>query len=458
MNKFDKLFKNILCEQNNYLNKSKDLLVESEDNLISQAVFKNIDFFKHNYAKDVINDIITNKSIKLNEHGTTEFDFSDLSDADIEELKSLLDNPSLNEFNNILKRLSNNTVLWTKIYKGKYSGAVRKNSTKNSNITQLISCLLFFDETGNYEISESFLENLLEIIERYGQHIFLTDADKISALATINSIDLSNTQERLKIKSSIQIYKCISDILEDNNLSIKNVFWCYRNKPLNVSASNPSDIIIEVQTNEDSGKKYIGFSLKSGKAYSKQQKLNSYVLAILKKYIGDESLISEFYRGFNEIVEQFFDDLIITDKDSLNEWLSYKETNKEKLRQIDINTVQFRTIQRFCIDFFINAFKQNKKFKDFFIQKGLGVMSPISKDWDYFIDNGFYVIKGIENGSAASIITPSLENEDDFEVSPDENSIQSFNIKFNNHDYKATIRTSDGGGMLEVPNLKFTIQ
>lgn len=108
------------------------IMEELNNNILKEASFKTEDLTKHSYLKNVIDDIITNKKIQLNENGSEEFDFSILSKDDEEklimELNDFLNNLNLNnipeelkKLNKILKESSNGTVVWSKIYKGKYS-------------------------------------------------------------------------------------------------------------------------------------------------------------------------------------------------------------------------------------------------------------------------------------------------------------------------------------------------
>ena len=69
--------------------------------------------------------------------GTEEYTFENLDDKNIAELEQLKDNPSVEEFNKLILKLSNRKVRWSNIFKGKYSGVVRKNTTNTSNETML---------------------------------------------------------------------------------------------------------------------------------------------------------------------------------------------------------------------------------------------------------------------------------------------------------------------------------
>lgn len=87
-------------------------------------------------------------------------------------------------------------------------------------------------------------------------------------------------------------------------------------------------------------------------------------------------------------------------------------------------------------------------------------MSETDKDWENFVDDGFFVIKANENSVT--------ENNEAFNITPhvtDNNievkeiiSLQSFIVKYNNKNYRISIRTCYGLGFLELPNLRFSVQ
>jgi hypothetical protein len=87
-------------------------------------------------------------------------------------------------------------------------------------------------------------------------------------------------------------------------------------------------------------------------------------------------------------------------------------------------------------------------------------MADNSSDWKLFVPNGFYVIKGIESGNIdiAEEITPTINQDNlDIEIIPNNNSVQSFNLIFNDKQYTVTVRTNRGCGFAELPSLKLTI-
>ena len=263
----------------------------------------------------------------------------------------------------------------------------RANSTFNSSITELIPCLLLYDTTNYYTFDEQFIDNLKNIAKTYKTRIFLTDNDYEYAIKILDELNIDDKQHAIKIKSAIQIFKYIKDIIDTQNYNVLNIYWCYRAKPMHVSNTNPSDIILKINTGTP--KCYVGFSLKSGIKNSKESKLNSYILPILNKKIADESLTLKFYQEFNKLILNFFPDLQITDFNTLHDWTQYKIKHKRELMKIDLNSDLFRTVQNFCINFFITAFNNNKNFKDIFIKTCLVTIPSDSTDWNYFIDNRF---------------------------------------------------------------------
>lgn len=272
----------------------------------------------------------------------------------------------------------------------------RKNSTLNSNLTELIPCLLFYnDSLAFHSIDSDFIEELKKIVQESNGRIFLDDKDQRSALKTLSAINLSEPSHLIKIKSGIKLYKYIKNHML--NETFLNIWWCYRKKPGNVSPSNPSDIIIEVVT--DSPKKYIGYSLKSGtytnkptetekedwKETSFEPKLNSYVVTILSNKIADKSLLNEFTKQLNEMFVKVFSKegfknynlseynlpvFTLTDITTFNDWEKYKKTNVTELRKIKIGNKGYREIQQFIINFFRTNFNTDI-FKTFFINQCL---------------------------------------------------------------------------------------
>lgn len=163
---------------------------------------------------------------------------------------------------------------------------------------------------------------------------------------------------------------------------------------------------------------------------------------MLQNHINDPELELKFYREFNKLILTLFPDLHITDYNTLLDWNQYKNKHKNELIKINLNDNIFRTIQNFCINFFITAFKENKNFKDIFIKNCLGIIPENSSDWNYFVENGFYIIKGIENGFEAKDITPLIPPNPNIKIYIKQNSVQSFIIEFDNTKYEVTIRTS----------------
>lgn len=296
--------------------------------------------------------------------------------------------------------------------------------------------------------------------------MFLDKQDKQKAISILSYLDITNKITIQKIKSGIQCFNLIDDILQERNIIFENVYWCYRRKPPYVDKLNPSDIIIQGRLNEE--RKYLGFSLKSGKESAtgkgtKQPKLNSYINSVLNIF-GEQSKV-EFYNQFNNLMVKLFENFVCTDFDSINDWNNYKKKNKDELANISLNDFKFRSAQQMIINFIVNLFNTNKQqFKEFFIQRCLGIMDPNSKQFkQHFFSNGFYVLKGIQNGETAKIITPNINdylnvNPNNIEIYKDNKSVQSINIKINGKVYTAIIRTSDGKSCFELPNLKFVIQ
>jgi hypothetical protein len=467
------------------------------EDLLKESTFENGDISKHTYVNDVINDIINDKRIKLGKNGTDEYEFSNLSLNDENELKEFLKNLNLNDISNeikklnkILMKISNNKIIWSKIYKGKYSGVNRKNSTNNASLTELIPCILFnFNELYNHEINEEFINQIINYIDNSKMDESFLGDDKLAALKTFKEINLNDKLAISKINSGKQCYKLIKDILKSRGIIFKNIFWCYRSKPSNVLSSNPSDVII-LGKDKNGEEKYLGFSFKSGKFESekskgetKEPKLNSYVLTVLKMY--DENVLKDFYIKFNEHmknsnlsklkkskVNEHEEEQLSNFEPSINEtledWKTYKKDNLVELSKVSLDDEIFRNAQSMIINFFINLFENDKeRFKNFFVNKCLGVMS--AEENVSFFKDGFYVLKGDErtysNGknAEAKIITPDINKYlktklDKIKIVKSEKSVQSFYVYFGEDKFMFSIRTSSGKSCAELPNLKFVCQ
>ena len=86
---------------------------------------------KHTYFNDVINYILTNKSIKLGKNGEQEIDLSNFLTSEIEGgLKKLIGTDDVDTFNDIMKPVN---IKWTNIFKGTFSGQ------KQSDVELLIA-------------------------------------------------------------------------------------------------------------------------------------------------------------------------------------------------------------------------------------------------------------------------------------------------------------------------------
>lgn len=372
-----------------------------------------------------------------------------------------------------------------KFIKENILGSTRKNSTNNASLTELIPCILFkFNELYNQEINQNFIDKIVDYIKNSSKmnESFLGN-DKEAALKTFKEIDLNDKLTISKINSGKQCYKLMKDILSSRRIEYKNIYWCYRLKPEGVSSSNPSDVII-LGKNENGEEKYLGFSFKSGKFESekgkggtKEPKLNSYVITVLKMY--NENVLNDFYKKFNIGMKEIFSsnssDLPSfnpRNENDLNDWKEYKNENSFKLMSINLNDDKFRKSQKLIIDFFIELFKNDKKsFKQFFINKCLGTMNFSDKndETNNFFEDGFFVLKGDERIrkneqlSEARIITPDIQkyqkmNDDDIKIIKDENSVQSFYVYFGEDKYMFSVRTSSGKSCKELPNLKFVCQ
>ena len=95
-----------------------------------ESTFSNTDFYKHSYAKDAINKIMTTGQIRIGAKGEETFTVpDDIFPAVQKELSVLIENPELESFNKIMS--SYKLPVWNKIFKGDFSGYVNGLASKN---------------------------------------------------------------------------------------------------------------------------------------------------------------------------------------------------------------------------------------------------------------------------------------------------------------------------------------
>ena len=99
-------------------------------NYINESVFKGSAFYNHNYAKDVIAQICNTGTIRLGKDGDTTFTIPDDIHEKVKKAFSDKENEmSLEMFNRIMNTFG--LPVWTKIFKGDFSGYKNGPSSKN---------------------------------------------------------------------------------------------------------------------------------------------------------------------------------------------------------------------------------------------------------------------------------------------------------------------------------------
>jgi len=95
-----------------------------------ESVFKSSEFYKHAYAKDVIAKIVNTGHIRLGNTGETDYVIpDDILPKLKEDFAKNEDNMDFDTFNEIMK--SHGLPVWTKIFKGDFSGYVNGLASKN---------------------------------------------------------------------------------------------------------------------------------------------------------------------------------------------------------------------------------------------------------------------------------------------------------------------------------------
>ena len=101
--------------------------MESLYSYLIESSFKGVDFVKHNYAKDVIDKILTGTPLRLGKDGNS--GVFTLDKEAIEDVRSRLENVrSVKEFDDILNPYH---LRWSNIFKGDFSGYVGGLTSKN---------------------------------------------------------------------------------------------------------------------------------------------------------------------------------------------------------------------------------------------------------------------------------------------------------------------------------------
>ena len=115
-----------------------------------ESTFKNDEFYKHSYAKDLINKIMTTGQIRLGQKGETAYTIpDDIFPAVQKELSEIVDKPDQNKFNEIINKYK--LPKFTQMFKGDFSGYVNGLASKNRGNA--------FEE----EYVENFIDNAPEL-------------------------------------------------------------------------------------------------------------------------------------------------------------------------------------------------------------------------------------------------------------------------------------------------------
>jgi len=170
------------------------------------------------------------------------------------------------------------------IFKPKSGGL--GESTLNSTITELVPCILFETDI-KFEHFGDLQEKLINLDHtKLGCYVNCRDA--MAGHEFIKELDLSSKFEE-KMMNAMAILKYLQHL--DSLNPIQQVYWAYRAKPAGIPGDSPADIIVKYEDDT-----MIGISLKSGKNYTDEPLLNTYVKTIYEFYNKDtQELVDKLY-------------------------------------------------------------------------------------------------------------------------------------------------------------------
>jgi len=152
-------------------------------------------------------------------------------------------------------------------------------TTLNATITELAPALAFMANK-KFTTVKKFYDFLLSTSDnRYG--VYVNDRDAEAGKKFIMSMPSSSLFND-KMENAIAILKYLYDL--NSETPIQQVFWGYRAKPDNVSATHKGDLFVKF-TNGN----MLGVSLKAGGEKTKEPQLNTYV----NKFFDDIGFINE---------------------------------------------------------------------------------------------------------------------------------------------------------------------
>lgn len=147
-------------------------------------------------------------------------------------------------------------------------------TTLNASITELFPAIAW--ETG-YTMTTS--------VQDFYDHLLQQDPNNLTCVqpsdvqAAIDTIQKASESSKFteKMLNAMGVYKYLKE--ENENKSIKQVYWGYRAKPTGVPKNHPGDIFVEFADGA-----MLGVSLKAGGKKTKEPKLNTYVNPIFTSF------------------------------------------------------------------------------------------------------------------------------------------------------------------------------
>lgn len=284
---------------------------------INEGTFGSGNFIKHSHKDDVISNIINNEEILLGSNGESSVVLGTLLNK--EEKEALKKVQSIEEFNSILSSNENvrkalnlrksDSNIWTKLYKGAFSGYAGGQTNISTADQENITCRLF-ELMLNEDSSVPDIDTIKAIAKEYAKKE-LSDSWAISFLyqckQLANTKNIASLNNLKKKKGNIIV--CRTTDLKKNGLDnvMRAQLILANNNSVSTAAIDSSDIYCIA--NPSSANKFLGNAIDRGSdskivnAFHKLFNSGNLVGISLKKVTRDNGVIIQPRNEHNEIPE-----------------------------------------------------------------------------------------------------------------------------------------------------------